>query len=579
MKRKILSYYIVFVIILILFISIFMFFTFRTFYKQEVKERLILLSELVDYSLNDNNAGYNETVNSIKENLSVDIRITVIDSKGIVLAETEADYRDMGNHLNRPEIQKAIESGTGSNIRYSDTIKKDYYYLANYISKKDIFIRVSMLLTQFDDINALILRFNIGFILFSIIVSIVLVILFSKNTIGPIKELIEASKEITYGNYSKRLKVFKEDELGKLIKSFNFMASKLDVNVTEIKNRSAELNTILENIYDGIIAIDENKKIRIINESSYRIMNIDKSYDYIGRNIIECIRNGDLNEIIDNSINDSSTVNAELYLKAENEKKIIRTIVSPIRKYEQTKNMGTLIVLQDISDIRKMEEVRKDFVSNVTHELKTPLTSIKGFIETLKEGAINEPEIATNFLDIIDIESDRLTMLINDILYLSEIENKKTEVNNETIKLNDLIEEVILILKTQAQKKNIKISIENTTIELRTNKDRLKQLLINLVDNAIKYNKENGSVNISCQRKGIYIRIIVSDTGIGIAEKHMERIFERFYRVDKGRSREMGGTGLGLSIVKHIVNLLSGKIKVNSNPGEGTSFYIDIPWQ
>jgi two-component system phosphate regulon sensor histidine kinase PhoR len=237
------------------------------------------------------------------------------------------------------------------------------------------------------------------------------------------------------------------------------------------------------------------------------------------------------------------------------------------------------LFIQDITKVRKLEQLRTEFVSNVTHELKTPITSIRGFIETLKNGSINNEKVAIRFLEIIDIESERLYALINDILQLSEIETKYQDTDLERLSLKSAVDDVFEVLQNIAGEKNIQL--ENKVDEkvlIKANRNRMKQLILNLVDNGIKYNVQNGSVTVDAYRDKGKVIISVKDTGIGIPSEHIARIFERFYRVDKGRSRDMGGTGLGLSIVKHIVNLYNGDIKVNSEVNRGTEFIIQIPY-
>lgn len=232
----------------------------------------------------------------------------------------------------------------------------------------------------------------------------------------------------------------------------------------------------------------------------------------------------------------------------------------------------------DITNIKKLEQMRTEFVSNVSHELKTPLTSIRGFIDTLKDGAVNDPEVAGKFLDIIDIEAERLSRLINEILQLSEIESMKQDRNIEDVFLKPVIDEVFSILQQSAEERKVGLHADIAeSVSIQANKDKIKQLLINLIDNAIKYNIENGSVTVKAEQAGGKVLISVRDTGIGIEKEYLDRIFERFYRVDRGRSSELGGTGLGLSIVKHIVNLYQGRIDVDSDPGKGTEFKIEIP--
>jgi two-component system phosphate regulon sensor histidine kinase PhoR len=257
----------------------------------------------------------------------------------------------------------------------------------------------------------------------------------------------------------------------------------------------------------------------------------------------------------------------------------LKVHVNPINSGgEHASHTGAILTIQDITNIKKLEQIRTEFVSNVTHELKTPLTSIRGFVETLRNGAFEDKNVAEKFLQIIDIEAERLYMLISDILQLSEIENRTVDENIKPHDLKLLMEQILPILNEAASKKNIKITCDiECGLKLRANSDRIKQLMINLIDNAIKYNKESGSVNIRvCRSEGRLI-IRVSDIGIGIPAEHIPRIFERFYRVDKGRSRSMGGTGLGLSIVKHIVNLYNGDISVKSTPSEGTEFIVQLP--
>jgi two-component system phosphate regulon sensor histidine kinase PhoR len=264
----------------------------------------------------------------------------------------------------------------------------------------------------------------------------------------------------------------------------------------------------------------------------------------------------------------------------KNGKRILQVHVSPIYPTDnRTMNTGALAFINDITQVRKLEEMRSEFVSNVTHELKTPLTSIQGFVETLKEGAVNDPSVAEKFLDIIDIEADRLRSLINDILQLSEIESMKQDNEKQLFELCPLVEEVESMLANAASDKNVTLYNQTPSpLMLEADRHRMKQLLINLVDNAIKYNKPGGRVTVWAEIVGPSLEIHVKDTGIGIPSDHTDRIFERFYRVDKGRSRAMGGTGLGLSIVKHIAQLYGGTVRVESEEGKGSEFIVTLPY-
>ena len=255
----------------------------------------------------------------------------------------------------------------------------------------------------------------------------------------------------------------------------------------------------------------------------------------------------------------------------------LRLYVSPMKQDDVV--VGAVALVEDITELRRLEQVRTDFAANVSHELKTPLTSIKGFVETLQAGAINQPEMAQKFLNIIMMEADRLTRLINDILSISKLESGDDQVTNERIRLDKMASDVVDMLSIHAKEKEITLhtSIDPDPVVIWGNPDRVEQMLINLVDNGIKYNKPGGSVTVKVFDNEKNVNLLVSDTGIGIAEEHIPRLFERFYRVDKGRSRSMGGTGLGLAIVKHIVMSMNGLIEVHSKLGEGTEFLVTLP--
>ncbi|MEN8907786.1 MAG: ATP-binding protein [Clostridiales bacterium] len=364
-----------------------------------------------------------------------------------------------------------------------------------------------------------------------------------------------------------------------MAESNNKKATKRKKTISELKSENIKVESIMNSMINGIIALDSNYSISLMNTKAYELFGINQSDKLIGKNIIEVIRNVQINKLIRKTIKDNVPQINEVFIGAPHNI-TLSVYTSPIKSNSKSKNnIGGIIFLHDITDIKKLEKIRSEFVSNVTHELKTPLTSIKGFIETLRNGAIENKSVANKFLEIIDIESERLYTLINDILQLSEIETIKSEIETTNCNLNTIVENVISVLAGTASKKKIKIIYdskeENTNILV--NKDRIKQMLINLVDNAIKYNSENGKIIISTKIDSGKVILSIKDTGIGIPVEHQNRIFERFYRVDKGRSRNAGGTGLGLSIVKHIINLYNGDIKVLSESNKGSEFIIQLP--
>lgn len=597
MKNKIVKYSMFLVIIAITITGIFTSFLARYFYRYEVQNSIentaVLLAHQIRQEASQTNQinydkiakEYAELLNSKPEkvdNFTIRTRITIINYQGKVLGESDSTPQEMQNHLDRKEIKEAIEGIIGMDQRFSETMKVTYLYVAMPIEEYNIIVRVSVPLYQLNSINKAFLFYTIVGILVGLLFTIFISVNLSKVITNPIKQLISTSKEIAGGNYKKRVSTTSRDEIGQLAHTFNEMADKLEETMSGIMDKNLRVDTIINSMRDGIIAIDTDYKILLINTIACEIFGVKHGPGIIGKSLIQITRNSKVNSLLVNTIKNNSSLSDEIVMFAPSSgtDKIYRVFTNPIKNVDSLKNInsGGVITLHDITSIRKLEKIRTEFVSNVTHELKTPLTSIRGFVETLRNGAIEDPSVAVKFLEIIDIEAERLHMLINDILQLSEIESTKNDENIQENNLTEIINEVKLILDSSARKKGIKLEVDVVeNIPLLANKDRIKQMLINLIDNAIKYNIENGSVFIKAVKTNGKTVISVKDTGIGIDEKHHSRIFERFYRVDKGRSRNMGGTGLGLSIVKHIVNLYNGDIRVVSNPGQGSEFIIQLP--
>ncbi|OPX44273.1 sensor protein kinase WalK [Ruminiclostridium hungatei] len=597
MKSKIVKYTIFLVIIAITITGIFTSALARYFYKYEVQNSIentaVLLTHQIDTEISQNKLTdfdklakeYAKLLNekpSAIESFSFFTRITIIDYSGKVLGESDSDANGMQNHLNRKEVKEAIQGKMGTDERFSETLKVTYLYVAFPIEAHNIIVRVSIPLYQINSINKAFFFYTIIGILAGLLLTILISVQLSKVITDPIRQLINTSKEIAGGNYKKRVNITSKDEIGQLAYTFNEMADKLDETLLGMMDKNVRVDTVINSMRDGIIAVDTDYKILIINTIACDIFGVRHGPGIMGKNLIQIARNSKVNSLLIDTIKNNTPLTDEIIMfsPATNTDKIYKVYTNPIKNTDTVRsvNSGGVITLHDVTSVKKLEQIRTEFVSNVTHELKTPLTSIRGFVETLKNGAIEDTAVAAKFLDIIDIEAERLYMLINDILQLSEIEGMRKDDNIMETNLNTIIGEVVLILEAAAQKKGVRLIVEvDQTINLLVNKNRIKQMLINLVDNAIKYNVENGAVYIRAGRSSGKTYISIKDTGIGISEKHHSRIFERFYRVDKGRSRNMGGTGLGLSIVKHIVNLYSGDIRVVSQQGQGTEFLIQLP--
>lgn len=490
-------------------------------------------------------------------------RMTLIDERGNVIFDSSGK-ETFENHLLRKEIVDAFSYGTGSDVRVSESLGIQMVYFATLLPDGR-FIRSSMESGSLDLGNQFTKYMTVAFVLV-IILAYFLAQRISNYLIEPISEMTFATERIANGEYTRRVSIRRDAELGKLGMNFNNMAERLENTFLENQEKQNRLEAILKSMNSGVFAYDNQDHIIMINPFCKELFGIFG--DVIGKNIY------DIKEL------------RELMFMLETERDTVEVrIEKPIRKDiriksaeiygERVTKVGTVVVLEDITDLKKLEKMRSQFVANVSHELKTPLTSIKGFSETLK--FVKDDETRNKFLDIINDESERLTRLINDILTLSTIEQTKT-VKHEEIDVAKETEQVYHLLLPKAESKNITLNLtQKEPILLYGDRDNYKQLILNLVDNAIKYTKESGEVRIQLDKQENNLRLVIEDTGVGIPEKHISRIFERFYRVDKARDRAMGGTGLGLAIVKHIVLSMGGTIDVVSEIGVGTRFTILIP--
>lgn len=582
MRKKIVSSYFVIILVLTTTFALIMMNSTNTMMTLQLEDRFINECELVkklfikEYKLqNTMDFNYMSFVNEIHKD--IDTRITLIAEDGTVKADTHEDPVNMNNHLNRKEVIDAIRTDkVGTSVRYSNTVKADFLYVAIpvHIDGEMWIVRVSKQLVEIKELNQHILNVAVLSIISAAIFAMLMSIFVSKRITRPIDALTEIANEIADGDFGRKIYISANDQIGELAQSFNKMSHTLNLSMNELKQRNSELEAILNSMINGIIAVDQNKNIILINKFCFEILDLPQNYVVENESMYKIIRNEEIAQMVEISMNEGVPQMKELrYVHSE---KTLRIFVNPI--FTITREIiGSIVVIQDVTQIRKLEQMRSDFVSNVSHELKTPLTSIRGFVDTLKNGAVHQPDTAMRFLDIIDIESDRLYRLINDILLLSEIETMDREPEQTQVELTSVTEEVIDFLELKAHEKGLKLSaIYKEELFIKANRDRIKQMLINLIDNGIKYT-EKGEVKVDIHTQGSWVVIRVTDTGIGFSEDHKERLFERFYRVDKGRSRNQGGTGLGLSIVKHIVLLYKGKIAVESTPGKGTTFEILLP--
>ena len=506
--------------------------------------------------------------NYSKEDLSIykfkgnSVRFTVVNKDGDVLFDNETN--NLENHKDRQEIIDAFKNGTGTSVRFSKTLSMNMVYYATKIND-NIVVRSSVPVSNIKVFTSGTLKYYVAIVIVVFLLSLALAIKLVKIIVYPIKELEKVTAKIANGDLNKRAIICNYDEIGLLAQTFNNMADQLETKIKDSLDKQNKLEAILESMDSGVIALDNNEKIILSNPYANKLF--DLQGEVIGKKMSSCIIDYDLINFI-RELPEIDSREIKLFHPIERE---IRVKKAPI--ISGTKNqMGIVITVQDITDIKRLENMRSEFVANVSHELKTPLTSIKGFSETLRY--VDDSETKNKFLNIIDKEAERLTNLINDILILSNIENLH-KMENSNFSPKEVIENIIDIVRKQAEKSLIKIDfINDFNGEIIGSKDKFHQLALNLIENAIKYSNENGNVKIIITTNDGYFILKVIDDGMGIPKNDIPRIFERFYRVDKSRSTR--GTGLGLAIVKHIVKLFNGDIIVDSKVGVGSTFTVKI---
>ncbi len=525
-------------------------------------------------------------------------RITIIDSSGRVLGDSDEPSEKMENHSNRPEIRDAAVSDVGSSIRFSETVRKDLLYLAISINKgsSQRFLRLSVPLHDIETaINKMRLRIIIASLI-SLGIIILIGVLQGKSIAKKIEELMTYAKEVSYGNITRRLLLKGRDELSELAVSISDMAQELNKRLKQADEEKLKIEAIIRNMSDGLILVDTKGKILLINSSAKVLFGIES--DIEGKTIMETLRRSELAESVEHVVKTHQPTSLEIEIIYPKKVYLFTTAVPFLIKDEVT---GVVILFHDITRLKQLEDIRKDFVANVSHEIKTPITAIKGFAETLLEGAIDDRENAFKFLKAIKENSERLNSLVNDLLTLSRIELGDIKITKKYINLDEVVDTVFATLRDKAKSKGLylKKEIPPDFLEIKADRDRLIQILLNLVDNGIKFTEDGGvTVKVRSSEFGVrssgkivselktqhpeladfgYIEICVEDTGIGIPKKDLPRLGERFYRVDRARSRELGGTGLGLAIVKHLVKAHGWDMAIESIQGQGTRVKIIIP--
>ncbi|WP_411350248.1 two-component system histidine kinase PnpS [Paenibacillus sp. WLX2291] len=512
-----------------------------------------------------------------------DSRVTFIELDGTVIGDSETDPRGMNNHSTREEIVAAKQNGVGSAIRYSSTLKENMLYVAAPVNKGDTFngyIRLSMSLTAVEDgVRSAWTIMGISLLVLFIVAALVSYYVAASLT-RPLEHITRVANRISRLDYGARVKLERQDEIGELGKAIDNMADSLEMQLKVIRDNEDLLQSVLANMTGGMVMVDDGGKIALVNRFAEEMLSIN-SRRMIGRPYHELKQHYELSRLLGEGLRRKERIHDEQTLYNP-EPRLIEIDGVPMFEDDDAYR-GMLFLIQDVSNIRRLERMRSEFVANVSHELKTPIAAVKGFAETLLSGGVNDEQTARSFLQIIYDESERLNRLIGDILELSKIESKRSPLEFSPIHLQSFFETIREMLNSSAAKKKITMEM-NVPEELfmEADEDRLRQIFVNLISNAINYTQDGGMVKLAVhetmsERGEERIVFDVTDTGMGIPRKDLPRIFERFYRVDKARSRSSGGTGLGLSIVKHLVELHHGLVTVESEVHIGSTFTVNLP--
>jgi two-component system phosphate regulon sensor histidine kinase PhoR len=548
--------------------------------ENDILTRATLLSEQVAPLAQRQNAAAIDTLCK-KLGAAAGTRFTVIMPDGKVLGDTNENPAIMEYHGDRPEILKALGGSVGMDRRYSQTIKEELMYIAVPLKEADgrtlCAVRASLPMTEIKgELNMMTIRVIAASILIGLLAMLICIVVVRRIT-APLQGMSTAAQRFAEGDFQHRISAQQTTELDQLAESLNTMSEQLNKTLSTISEQRNEQQAVLSSMDEGVLAIDKRERVIQMNRVAGEILEVD--HKEAKRKLVQqVIRHANLQEFIKAVLTSPKPLARDLTLTGSSEKQIQAR--GRVLSNADNASIGALVVLRDVTHLRHLETVRADFVANVSHELKTPITSIKGFVETLlSDDWQHEPDIL-RFLEIINQQSGRLNAIIDDLLILSRLEQKDGVVMKERSLLSPVIDNAIHLCQLQAGKKHITINmICPDELELSMNAPLLEQALVNLIINAVKYSDPDKKIRIIAEHQNGQVTIGVEDEGFGIENKHLDRLFERFYRVDTARSRKLGGTGLGLSIVKHIVQAHEGTIRVNSKVGAGSTFILTLPME
>lgn len=555
--------------------------TFRERQSERLVEQSRLMSSFISSDVSEGSTDLEIFTQMDELSLQFDERITIIQTDGTVVYDSEVNETELQNHAEREEVKAVLEGneyGFGSRVSVSTGVE-EFYVAVPLLDENRETISVLRLSQPVDLVEGLYQEINRSLIIFNVLAIIaasIITYFMTKRIIGPIEEVMDVTEELSEKHYSVRYSGQGFGEITKLGTKVNELAESLENQMLEINQNDERLHELINHLVIGVMLLDDERNIQMVNPAMDRILGEEMS-DLLGKSYVEAIKSYGLSHMIERAYKRKTTQNNEIYFYYP-EDRIVDANIVPIGS-KNPGEMNVIVLLYDITEIRRLEKVRTDFVANASHELRTPVTALKGFAETLLEGAKEDKDVLDQFLEIMLVESIRLDSIVNDILELSRAEQKQVPLQAESVRVKEAVESTFKIVKQKAESKQMELSIvEKEPIIIQTDLNRLKQILANLVNNAIVYTPDKGKVVVTIYKEAENAVIEVRDNGIGIPEDEQNRIFERFYRVDKARSRNSGGTGLGLSIVKYLVENLNGSITVQSKYGLGTTFTLKFPF-
>ncbi|MGI6029917.1 MAG: ATP-binding protein [Eubacteriales bacterium] len=539
---------------------------------QETQQNMLYALRLVEYALDpeEDLQKQLDTLNPLT--LTEDTRLTLVDDTGHVLADTGVDSDLMENHADREEIRQAMETGVGMATRHSETLHSSLLYVAAKSETSDYIIRLAVPYRGMWDYLPILLPAILCGILAAVVVSLILSERFAGSIARPMVQISGELLRSQDGDQPLQLPRYQYEEVNIIARAAENLTGRVERTMNKLREERRRIDTILDNMSEGMILLDRDQRVLTVNQSAGRILGCQGRA--AGEDLAMYTQCADILHGVDAALQEGRESRFDL----EADGRIYAVYVSPIREDQLTpQESGVILLLVDATSNRRAQQMRQEFFSNASHELKTPLTSIQGFVELLRSGMAEDEATRKEFLDRIHRETRNMAGLVEDILTISRLEARMTEEKPVDVPLREVVAEVSASLAPLAEREGVRLRIQCPSLVVGSTRQQMQQLVSNLLSNAIKYNKRGGEASLTAEARAGQLYLRVEDTGIGIPLDCQQRVFERFFRVDKGRSRKQGGTGLGLSIVKHIVQFYGGRVELKSQPGQGTQVTVIMP--